>query len=85
MLVEIENNKALKTMYENLKILRRAHQWSLRELSERSGVDLAELEAAERGEDFGADTLAALCRLYRVRLSGIFVPLNPEDVKQPAD
>ena len=64
-----------QTMYRNLKALRRRENWSIEELSQRSGIHTATLENIEREQDFELDALFALCRIYGIKVHEIFAPL----------
>jgi len=72
-----ETNEAqIKTMRENFKLLRKNKNWSVQELSQLSGIDVKILTDIETGVDFGVAFLLALCRIYGITPSKIFLPID---------
>ena len=75
MSIHEENAGQLKTMYENLKLLRERKNWSIDELSQLSGIDVKVLSSIENEDDFEIDVLFKLCRIYGIKVHQIFMPL----------
>ena len=67
-----ENDKQLKKMYHNLKLMRQSREWSLEELSRVSGINKKILTKIENGKDFDIQYLIKLCRIYRIAPHEIF-------------
>lgn len=71
-----ENLRQIKTMTENFRFLRESRGWSLKDLSDISGIDEKILADIEGGSDFDVAHLFKLCGIYRVRPREIFSPLR---------
>jgi len=67
-----ENARSLQTMRDNFKSLRFAKGWSVEDLSKMSGIKAKILTGIEEGEDFDAQYLVDLCRLYKIKPHEIF-------------
>lgn len=72
-----ESLQQIQTMRENLRILRQSRGWDLEELSARSLIPYATLEAIEQGGEFNMSCLAPLCALYEVEPIELFRPMKP--------
>ncbi len=68
-----ENARQIKTMRKNFKILREQQKWSIKELSELSGISEIVLMKIESGEDFGIIYLFQLCDIYNIKPHKIFL------------
>jgi transcriptional regulator with XRE-family HTH domain len=71
-----ENRRQIQTMRENMRLLREQKNWSVKKLSEISGIDEETLADIENGGDFGIAHLFKLCRLYKIKPRDIFYPVK---------
>ena len=71
--IKEENNKQIKTMYDNFKLLRQLRKLSIEELSKISGINKKILTKIEEGEDFDAQYLIKLCDIYQIAPQDIFL------------
>jgi len=67
-----ENTRQYHAMCANLKSLRKKHNWSIAELSQRSGIEMVTLADIEIEKDFEINVLFTLCRVYGVKVHEIF-------------
>ena len=67
-----ENNKQIKTMYDNLRQMGQLRAWSLEKLSEISGINKKILTAIENGKEFDVQYLLKLCSIYQIEPCEIF-------------
>ena len=74
--VNEENTKQLTIMRENFKSLRQSNDWSIKELSEISGIDKKILTDIEEGRDFDIVYLFRLCRCYDIAPHKIFFQIQ---------
>jgi len=70
-----ENARQCQTMQENFRRLREKRGWSVKELSEISGISEHILAAMERSGDFDVLYLFELCDLYGIKPREIFFPI----------
>lgn len=69
---EGETTTELRIMRDNFKSLRQAKGWSVKKLSEVSGISKKILTDIEEGEDFDVYYLIKLCRIYHIKPHEIF-------------
>ena len=69
----MKDNEELATMRKNFRSLRKAHGWTIEELSKISGIRVAVLSNIEEaGRDFDVLYLVRLCNLYHIKPAEIF-------------
>lgn len=71
-----QNRRQIQTMRKNMRLLREQRNWSMKKLSEVSGIDEKTLNDIETGGDFGIAHLIQLCSLYHIKPRDIFFPVN---------
>jgi len=76
MCIRDENEKQVKTMRDNFKLLRQRKKWSMEELSQVSEIETSVLAGIENGDDFDVAFLIALCHIYGVKPCQIFLPIT---------
>lgn len=74
--VKNKNKLQIQTMRNNMRLLREQRNWSMKKLSEVSGIDEKTLNDIETGEDFGIAHLLKLCSLYHIKPRDIFYPVT---------
>jgi len=68
------NTEQIQTMRKNFKLLREEKNWTIKDLSEITGISEETLIGIENGEDFEIEFLFVLCRIYAISSSKIFQP-----------
>ena len=72
----------LGNVCSNIRILRIAKGWNVKQVAEHSGIPVEDLVAIEDGADCRLDYLRKLCDLYGVRMSAMFRPLTQFDTER---
>ena len=73
-----ESLQQIQTMRENLRILRQSRGWDLEELSARSLIPYATLEAIEQGGEFNMSCLAPLLKWKSLFDLAALISVNKE-------
>lgn len=68
-----ETFNELKTMRENLKLLRKRNKWSVEQLSQIAEINVKTLKGIEGDEDFEVEYLFTLCDVYGIKVHEIFL------------
>lgn len=74
--IEKENAYQIGTMQKNLKILREKRNWSVKDLSELSGISEKILADIENGRDFEVIYLFRICSIYDIKPCKIFLTIK---------
>lgn len=72
--IKKENARQIKAMRKNFFALRKQRNWSIKKLSELSGISKYVLKSIERGHDFDIEYLYRLCNVYHIKPVDIFSP-----------
>ncbi len=74
--IKKESEQQLGTMQKNFKMLREKRNWSIKKLSEITGISEKILEDIESGRDFDVYYLFELCSLYNIKPHKIFLTIK---------
>jgi transcriptional regulator with XRE-family HTH domain len=71
-----ENEHQVKVIRENIRFLRQRRNWSIKQLSELSGISEEILIDIEEDGDFETQYLFKLCAVYHIKPHEVFFPIK---------